>query len=165
MNIRKLLSTILVIIWMITIYYFSNQQGTGSSNTSKKVASVIVNICDIKKEMTEQQKEEVIVVIEPIIRKLAHYTIYMVGGLLLVNCAYAYMSDEKRVILFSSIIGVIYAASDEIHQLFVDGRSGKILDVAIDSIGIFTGIAVYMVIRKMVEYIVDRKRIKGGRIE
>ena len=166
MNTRKILSTILVIIWMITIFYFSHQQGTGSSNTSKKVAMIIVNIYDIKNEMSEQQKEDAAIAIDPIVRKLAHYSIYMVGGVLLINCAYAYVKEDKRAVLYSSIMGVIYAASDEIHQLFVGGRSGRIADVAIDSIGVFTGIAVFLFGKKILSFIVDRgKRIKGGRVE
>lgn len=33
------------------------------------------------------------------------------------------------------IEGVMYAANDEIHQLFIPGRSGQITDVLIDSAG------------------------------
>ena len=162
MNIRKVLSTVLVIIWMLTIFYFSHQQGTGSSSTSKKVTEAIVNILDIKKEMTEENKEEIVKIIEPIIRKLAHYTLYMLGGILIINCIDAYIKEDIKIIICSSLIGVIYAVSDELHQLFVNGRSGKIIDVVIDSIGIFTGIAMYLVVKKIIEAIVDRKKIKGG---
>ncbi|MCI8352327.1 MAG: VanZ family protein [Clostridia bacterium] len=162
MNIRKVLSTVLVIIWMLTIFYFSHQQGTGSSSTSKKVTEAIVNILDIKKEMTEENKEEIVKIIEPIIRKLAHYTLYMLGGILIINAINAYIKEDIKIIICSSLIGVIYAVSDELHQLFVNGRSGKIIDVVIDSIGIFTGIAMYLVVKKIIEAIVDRKKIKGG---
>lgn len=157
MNIKKVLSTLLVVIWMFTIFGFSHQQGTGSSNTSKKVSMAIVNILDIRNQMPEEQKEEIVQVIEPIIRKLAHLTIYMIGGILLINCVYTYATENKIAILSSSIIGVIYAASDELHQLFVNGRSGRLIDVAIDSIGVFIGIAIYLLVRKMVKCIVDRK--------
>lgn len=162
MNIRKVLSTVLVIIWMLTIFYFSHQQGTGSSSTSKKVTEAIVNILDIKKEMTEENKEEIVKIIEPIIRKLAHYTLYMLGGILIINAINAYIKEDIKIIMCSSLIGVIYAVSDELHQLFINGRSGKIIDVVIDSIGIFTGIAMYLVVKKIIEAIVDRKKIKGG---
>lgn len=162
MNIKKLLSTVLVIIWMLTIFYFSNQQGTGSSNTSKKVSMIIVNILDIKNEMTEEQKEEIVKIIEPIIRKLAHYTLYMLGGILIINSVNAYIKEDKSAIMYGSMFGVMYAISDEIHQLFVKGRSGKVADVVIDSIGIFTGIAIYLLLKKLIEAIVGRKKIKGG---
>lgn len=159
MNIRKVLSTVLVIIWMCTIVYFSHQQGTGSSGMSKKVSMVIVNVFDIKNEMSQEEKQEVVEEIEPVIRKLAHYTIYIIGGMLIVNCTYAFEIKDKNAVVYSGIVGAMYAASDEIHQLFVNGRSGRIADVLIDSIGIFTGIAIYLLMKR----IVDRtKRIKGG---
>lgn len=161
MNIRKVLSTALVIIWMLTIFYFSHQQGTGSSSTSKNVSMIIVNILDIKNEMTEEQKEEIVETIEPVIRKLAHYTLYMLGGILIINSVNAYIKEDIKedikTIRYSSLIGVIYAVSDELHQLFVNGRSGKIIDVVIDSIGIFTGIAMYLLMKKIIMNIVKEK--------
>lgn len=159
MNIRKVLSTILVVLWMITIFHFSNQQGTGSSNTSKKVASIIINVFDIKQEKTEQEKDEIVKIIEPYIRKIAHYTIYMVGGILIVNCINSFINKEKTVIISSTISGILYATSDEVHQLLVNGRSGKVTDVVIDSIGIFTGIAIYLLIKQIVGRL---KKAKGG---
>lgn len=37
-------------------------------------------------------------------------------------------------------LAVAYAASDEVHQLFVRGRHGSPLDVAIDAVGALIGI-------------------------
>lgn len=162
MNIRKILSIILVIIWMITIFYFSHQEGTGSSNTSKKISIAIVNILDIKNEMPKEQKQEIVKAIEPIIRKLAHYTLYMLGGILIINCINAYIKKDSEIVKYSAIIGVLYAISDEIHQLFVSGRSGKIADVIIDSIGIFTGITVYLFVKKIIEIIIDKRKYRGS---
>lgn len=46
--------------------------------------------------------------------------------------------------LFALAIGIEYATIDEIHQLFVDGRSGQFTDVLIDTIGVAIGICVWM---------------------
>ncbi len=159
MNIRKVLSTILVILWMVTIFYFSNQQGTGSSRTSKKVSKTIVNMIDIKNKIPEEQKEEIVKTIEPIIRKLAHYNLYMLGGMLIIISVNTYINEDKRIVIYSLLIGILYAISDEIHQLCVKGRSGKVQDIIIDSIGIFTGIAIYLAVKKIIKNIVDRKKI------
>lgn len=164
MNTNKIISTILIIIWMLTIFYFSHQQGTGSSNTSKKVACAIVNIFDIRHEMQYEQKEELVEKIEPFIRKLAHYTIYTIGGFLIINCIHAYIKNYKNAVFSASSMGVFYAITDEIHQLFVNGRSGRIIDVVIDSLGIFTGIVAYLIVAKIKKNIVDkvnRKEIGG----
>ncbi len=72
------------------------------------------------------------------------------------------MTIEQRVISKSLIIGILYAISDEIHQLFVPGRSGKVTDVIIDSLGILTGIVFFLIVEKTVKQI--RKNIKGGNI-
>lgn len=165
MNIRKILYITLVITWMIIVFNFSGQQGTGSSNTSKKVTTFIVNVLDVGKHMNEDTKQEIVQNLEPFIRKLAHYTIYIIGGILLANLANAYGLVTKKVVYTSGIIGVIYAASDEIHQLFINGRSGKIEDVIIDSIGIFTGIAIYMLIKKTVDTVKSKvETSKRGRV-
>ena len=66
-------------------------------------------------------------------------------------------SDKKRM-LFAWLVGVEYAAIDEIHQLFIDGRSGQILDVFIDSIGVAIGICVLLFVYKMAKKIFAKRK-------
>lgn len=157
MRAKKVICIILVIIWMSAMFWFSNQQGAGSSSTSKKVSEIIVNIIDIKQHYSETQREQIIKLIEPVIRKLAHYTLYAIGGILIANCIYQFCDKEKRVIIISAIIGIAYAASDETHQLMVPGRSGSIKDVIIDSIGILTGIALFLLAKEIIKRLLEAK--------
>ena len=46
------------------------------------------------------------------------------------------------------IICILYATSDELHQLFVMGRSCELRDVFIDSLGSVSGIIMYNLIEK-----------------
>ena len=46
------------------------------------------------------------------------------------------------------LISLIYACSDEFHQLFIAGRAGQIQDVMIDSIGILIGFLIIMIYQK-----------------
>ena len=48
----------------------------------------------------------------------------------------------------SIIVCALYAASDELHQLFISGRSGEIRDVVIDSIAASIGIVLISYIYK-----------------
>lgn len=163
MNVKKILSIILVLVWMSIVFYFSNQQGEGSSSMSKNVSEIIVNIIDIQNTYTDSKKDELIQIIEPWIRKLAHYTIYTIGGILIANSTIQFHKKEKSVIVISSLIGIMYAISDEIHQLMVSGRSGNIKDVIIDSLGILTGIAFFLLVGKIVQKITSAKaENKGG---
>lgn len=154
MNIRKVAYIIFVIIWMSTMFLFSNQQGTASSGTSRKVSEIVVNIINIKKQYTDLEKEEIIQQVEPIIRKLAHYTLYAIGGILIANCVYQFVNNEKYLILVSTTIGIIYAISDEIHQLIIPGRSGNVKDVIIDSIGILTGIVLFLLAKEIIKIVI-----------
>ena len=44
----------------------------------------------------------------------------------------------SAIALSASLCALVYAVSDEVHQLFVPTRSGLVRDVLIDSIGIFS---------------------------
>ncbi len=151
MKIKQIISIVLVIFWMITVFKFSNQQGSSSSGISKKVSMKIVEICDIQNKMSQEQKIETSEKIEPFIRKLAHYIIYIIGGILILNCLCVLNVKYKNAVIIAMIIGVAYATSDEIHQLFVGGRSGRVVDVVIDSIGICTGIVMYRLVQKILK--------------
>ncbi len=45
------------------------------------------------------------------------------------------------------LLGVVYAASDEVHQHFVPGRHATPVDVAIDAVGVALGVALYRRVR------------------
>lgn len=158
MNIKKIISIIAVLIWMGIVFSFSNQQGENSSSTSKKVSQIIVNIINIQGNYTEPEKEEMVKQIEPVIRKLAHYTIYAIGGIVIANCVYQFCSKEKLLIGTSTIIGIVYAISDELHQLMVAGRSGNIKDVIIDSLGVITGIVFFLLTREIYKKIIQTEK-------
>ena len=61
--------------------------------------------------------------------KLAHLLLY---GALWTALAWA-LRFERPVLAFA--LTVLYGASDEIHQTFVEGRTGTPIDVAIDGAG------------------------------
>lgn len=45
----------------------------------------------------------------------------------------------KKIFLFSICLAVLYALSDEMHQLFVPGRDASVWDLLCDSIGAVIG--------------------------
>lgn len=54
---------------------------------------------------------------------------------------------KKRSIVFAIIFALSYAFTDEYHQLFVFGREGSLVDIFIDSLGIF--FAAFLIYRKV----------------
>ena len=80
------------------------------------------------------------------IRKIAHVTEYFILGILVISLLYDFNINKKATI--SILICIIFATMDEFHQLFVDGRTGRFVDVIIDSIGFGVGILIYSKIKK-----------------
>lgn len=126
---------ILVIIWMIVIFIMSALDGT----TSAEESNIIVNIISKLFNITD------ITTLTIIVRKLAHFTEYFILGLLLINL---FKNNNKRY-LYTIIIGVIYAISDEIHQLFVPGRSCDIKDVMIDTLGLLFSLIIIITYKNL----------------
>ena len=154
--IRGILITALIAIF-VTIFGFSNQNAETSSGLSQKVANFVVEIVPSIKNMPEQEKEEVVDRIESVVRKLAHFSIYMLVGFLLMSLMSTYKIKELDKIAISLIIGVLYASTDEIHQVFVPGRGPLITDVILDSIGVLTGIFIVMLVLKVYMKINNKK--------
>jgi VanZ family protein len=67
-----------------------------------------------------------------LLRKLAHMTEYAILALLLVRATGSYAR--------AFALTVAYATTDEVHQLFVRGRHGSPIDVAIDAVGALIGL-------------------------
>ena len=150
----KFLNIILIVIWMITVFCFSNQQGAESGDTSRKFTVVIIQILTGK---SLELDDPFIEGIQLVIRKLAHFMVYAIGGFLMMNYAHDTNISQKQKLLYSISFGEFYAITDELHQFFVPGRSGNIVDVGIDTLGVITGVMGYVIVRKILE-----KIIRGG---
>lgn len=157
LNIIRSIIILLLFGTFFLIFDFSSQDAEESSGISKKVSEVIVNI--FNKNASQEEKTQIINNMQHIVRKLAHFSIYTVIGFLLMLLILTYkIPIEKRVII-SFVIGFIYACSDEIHQLFVAGRSGEIRDVLIDTSGVFIGICICYSLWKLLKQFVDFKKL------
>lgn len=152
----KVVKIILIIIWMITVFRFSNQGGTESSSTSAKVTKVIVDV--VVNDKKEENKVQFANKIEKVVRKFAHYTIYTIGGVLIMNYAYTTDKTKKQQTFGSLLFGAFYAATDEVHQYFVPGRSARVFDVGIDTLGVITGIIIFTIIISIINKIRNTKK-------
>ena len=147
--IRGILITALIAIFVI-IFGFSNQNSETSSGLSQKVTNFLVEFIPSIENMPEPEKEDVVDRIESIVRKVAHYSIYTLVGILLMSLMSTFKMKELERVAVSLIVGVIYAATDEIHQAFVPGRGPLVTDVILDSIGVLTGIFIVMLVYKII---------------
>jgi VanZ family protein len=137
---RIAIKWILVIIWITLIFLFSNEVAKNSSARSAVIVNEIVNTLHVS--LSES-------ILTFLTRKAAHIFMYFVLGILIYNVIREYNLVVKRAILFSILFAMIYATTDEMHQLFISGRSGQVSDVMIDTIAASVGVGVYYLLCKI----------------
>lgn len=147
---NKKLAWITVFVWMIVIFYLSHQPATISNELSKSVAKVVAGNIDFVSSRDDFNLSSV----NNIVRKQAHFWLYFALGILVVSSLRRVGMTGVKGFMLSIVICVIYAVTDEWHQLFVPGRGGQVSDVVIDSSGAVAGIVFILFIRRVTKFVV-----------
>lgn len=147
----KVVKICFLVLWMALIFSFSNQKDVDSSKVSDGfIDRTVVKIYKIFNEnITKEKENEIIEKYTYPIRKLAHYTLYFILGILSFLVVKDY-SINKKLIIYSLLICFLYACSDEFHQLFIIGRSAQVLDVMIDTFGSSCSISILFIFNKKI---------------
>lgn len=135
---------------MMLIFSFSAQNAESSSSLSGGTINVILKtvIKDFGSLSAERQAA-IIGGYQFVVRKSAHFLAYMMLGILSMTALFQYSLKSKRRFTEAMIICSGYAVTDELHQLFIPGRSGRVADVFIDSCGALIGILLVLLIHRI----------------
>ena len=147
----RIILSILILINFITIFGFSGQDGEQSTGLSRSITLSVLNTFDDYNEPLTEEQETQVLNVEHIIRKLAHFTIYTILGLLLMCLAETFDFTNKKRLLLSVLIGLLYACLDEFHQSFTPGRTPLITDVLIDTLGVIVGSLIVLICIKIIQ--------------
>lgn len=147
-RISILVSWTLVFIWMAVIFLFSAQPAHESDGLSKSVTLFVIQLA--KRVMPLDELTVDIATLNHLIRKLAHFTVYFVLGILTANALKTSGVSTFKAVALALAICIVYAATDEIHQMFVPGRGAQVKDVLIDSAGAVVGVGVYVFVSDFV---------------
>lgn len=133
------------ILTAIMIFCFSAQKGDASQALSDGVTVQVARIVRSDYEsMPAPERLSLLELLSTIIRKCAHFCEYALLGFNL--AAHLRLRRPKRGARAAGLaawgVGTLYAATDELHQLFVSERSAQIVDVLIDSAGSLTGVLI-----------------------
>ncbi len=126
---------------MALIFYLSHQPATQSASLSGGVMEQVIKL--VEKIVPSVKFDSQL--LHYMIRKSAHFFAYLVLGVLVANSLRTMDSislTRTQLVLSAILICVLYAISDEVHQVFVPGRAGQIKDVFIDSAGATVGIGI-----------------------
>ena len=148
-KIYRIIVLLLLIGTFFIIFRFSSQNGTQSKGISTKVTEAILEKSSKYNQLDNKEKKKVFNRANAVIRKIAHFSIYTLVGLLLMGIMTRTKLKDKRRILITVVIGIIYATLDEFHQSFSPGRTPKITDIYIDTLGVILGILLVLTAREI----------------
>lgn len=135
------------------MFGFSAQEGTQSGSISDKIARPITDSLAQRQGLTGQAYWKLYAQVDFAVRKTAHFLEYTLLGMLLTLLLDSY---RTRWHWLSWAGCTLHAATDEIHQLFVAGRTGKWQDVLLDSSGALAGLLLAM----FMLWLIRRRRAK-----
>jgi VanZ family protein len=118
-----------VFFWMLIIFWMST--GTFSSQNTSLIIGPLLHF------LMPWAPAHIIETLHTVIRKCGHFVEYFILGLLLFRSFRSNSAEfvTWRRIMYSAIIVVLYAFSDELHQSFVCVRTASVIDVGIDTMG------------------------------
>ena len=150
------LALALLIAWCAVIAWFSAGTGDESQSLSDGVIAKLVAILQPGfASLTQAQQLEIIAAWSFPIRKLAHFSEYLVlSGLAIhalhrAKAAFSQLSglSVPRICIAAVAFCALYACGDELHQLFVDGRAGRLFDVGVDTAGAISSCLLFAAVR------------------
>lgn len=148
MKVYKYVSWIAVFSWMAVIFYLSHQPGSASSQLSSGIVAALLELIEgIAPQLTIDIES-----FHTFIRKNAHFFAYFLLGLLSLNAWRSSGYRGVKRLIFGFGLSVLFAVTDEVHQLFIEGRSGEVRDVLIDSAGVGLSVVIYTLIGNLLVF-------------
>lgn len=121
--------------------FFSGQPGTQSQGLSRGIVAWLFGL------FGQEPTPETLGVVNYFLRRGAHLFLYFCMGLGL--CGAFQWQRKVPAWLPAMALGVAFAATDEYHQLFSGGRTGKPTDVILDACGLALGCGLSYLIRRI----------------
>lgn len=165
---RIILFVCLLFVCLHLMFFIFNLSSMTSKESAKKSAGIVDNVTEMVAEQkgvdTDELSEDVMDAINFVVRKTGHLLLFALLGMLTYFLSACFLLKGKRYLLpslFSVPICVVFAISDEIHQTFVKGRHGRVVDVLVDVagavIGALVSVALVTLFGKVKKYIDDKK--------
>jgi len=126
---------------MAAIFFFSSQSAEESGGLSGSIARWIMEpLWRWLAPAGAELPEALLLALEAVLRKCAHWFVFFVFGFCAANAIRQAAGNIWRVFWVALCWCSAYAAFDELHQVFVQGRTGMWQDWLIDTAGAFVGI-------------------------
>lgn len=138
---------------MLLIFYFSSLNGVESHRLSKGIVRFFRDMSPAIKGFKEHGPGRNIE-FDFLLRKFLHFSEFFLLSLLVFAAASGLGTGVKRAQRIAVVICFLYSVSDEVHQIFISGRTPRAADVLIDTCGSIVAMA-------LAGYILKKRRMGG----
>ena len=138
---KRIILMILIFLNLATIFFFSHQNGSESTAVSTAISRQIEVSTPGYESKSLGERNSFHVHTQKTLRHWAHALLFFTLGILM----YLFLNTfPKKWYRFPMVlvIGFLIALGDEIHQLYVPGRSYGWDDISYDMLGFLSGILV-----------------------
>jgi VanZ family protein len=151
-RLRLIIQSLPFVLWMSLIFFMSTDVGR-TSNT----ITWLLSLLHIAWPHRQFDSNEVSLA-SHLLRKAAHFTEFLILTWLGYRAArYGFGAIASRARTFGFYAAIIYAVTDEIHQLFIPSRTGQFKDFAVDILGCLVGLYILKRTTTQAEPIVSRE--------
>ena len=142
---KKTIIILMIIYYSFIIWSFSSHPADISAKESKSITGIIYDKFAVHIEKFSDMGRDLFVSkTDNFIRKCAHFTLFFIFALIISMYVECYDKNTLEFLLTVFLTGLIFAVSDELHQLFVPGRGCQMRDVLIDSNGVLAGGIIFL---------------------
>jgi VanZ family protein len=156
-QICKLWIWITTIAVMLIIFKLSSAIGEQSSKFTLQITEQIAKhiVFIMGKDVDNVNYLTNIAMWDNLVRKAGHVIEYALMAIT-INISFSFYHIRKWKSLFLCFgTCFVFACSDEIHQLFIAGRTGQLTDIIIDLVGIVLGITFFYIAKYIFQFIVN----------
>lgn len=139
-----------VALCSVCIFMFSAQTGAQSADVSSEVMGPFSRILTA---LFGEQGHNVF-------RKFAHFFIFAALMFFMYHALYQTRRRRRLSPVLPFILCLLYAISDEVHQLFVPERACRLFDVGVDALGCVAGGLCFYFAAKICLYISQKRKKK-----
>lgn len=141
----RIVTTVIMLTVMAMIFAFSTENAEQSDQRSGIISIEILKVFHPDYNLLDPLKrKEIYDTIQHVVRKSAHFLEYTLLGFMIRLCLESWFGHRTKASrpleAAGACAGTVYACTDELHQLLIDGRSGQWTDVIVDGCGVFLGI-------------------------
>lgn len=164
-----ILLAVLILSTMAVIFFFSAESGEESGSRSADVTDAILKITHPNLDsLPREEQQSIEASVHHLVRKTAHFLEYAFLAFL-TTCLLLWLKHFSvfrirpwQVWVFPAALGLLYAISDEVHQIF-SHRGARVTDVLIDFAGTLFGVCMAHVAAWMLRRIRTAKQSKRGK--